>query len=316
MTREKYISILETHAKDVLFGYEVSFEPTGIFVNGEKILWYHADNLYDNKFENPDGRVFSYAAYNDEIHAECGFNDYLFAVKVLTEHLPHNGETVNKNFYSIFGDIPEFRKFLNWLPELTETETYYISLLARKKYNAVVSNNNQQLKRNTGNKQSLERKIRQMELVYGAYQIGDIPIPKDSLACYINVNPRDYWKASTKTLQELASVVCRGDKRVDPQKLTMNNLQNAASENRRWYVFDIDDEKPETLHKAFDIVGKMPYITTRGGYHVMVDAALTKSYPKDWYQSLKAISDATGDGLSPIPGTFQGGHLVTFTIPE
>ena len=62
------------------------------------------------------------------------------------------------------------------------------------------------------------------------------------------------------------------------------------------------------------LASRLVKVQTRGGFHVLIkldgfdpDAL---GWPKDWYNQLKRIADASGDQGVPIPGTIQGGHEV------
>ena len=49
--------------------------------------------------------------------------------------------------YSIVRDEAAFRNFIDWLPQLQETEKHYLSLFARRKYSEVVKTDKANLKR-------------------------------------------------------------------------------------------------------------------------------------------------------------------------
>ena len=64
-------------------------------------------------------------------------------------------------------------EFLSLLPEENEDEVYYLSLFARKKYSQelIWSNDKTQLKRLTSKKRDIIKKIKQLEVDYGLYDL-------------------------------------------------------------------------------------------------------------------------------------------------
>lgn len=113
--------------------------------------------------------------------------------------------------YIIITDEIKLKEFIEWLPELLPNEKYYLALFSRKKYIKDISikhiADKSQLKRFTSDKTKLFNKIKQLEVPYGTYTLGDTIIPQESLAFYITVNPRDMYKASINTIVKLAQSI-------------------------------------------------------------------------------------------------------------
>lgn len=227
--------------------------------------------------------------------------------------------------YSIIQDEKILKDFIQWLPELTNEEVYYLCLFARSKYtrdeegkNGIphISTDKAQLKRFTATKDRIYNKIQQLECPIGAYMQRDIVIPQEALALYITVNPRNLWKATKNSLKHFAEVVVTEGKTMNPQADAMSEIQKAKS--RTCYIIaDLDSKDPESLEAAVGQLNPLAYqvIETRGGYHILVDPDKIKStLKKTWYQNLKSHTDVDqmGDLMIPVPGTYQGGFIPHF----
>lgn len=219
--------------------------------------------------------------------------------------------------YKIIQDQSELEKFINWLPTLEKNETYYVSLFARAKYDqsGLIKSDKAQLKRFTSDKQRLLRKIKQLELEIGCYDIDGIPIPESVLALYIMPNPRSLWKAAAATTKRLVEIMAAGPEEMqsNPQSLALNSIQQSCS-RKIWMDFDFDGVELQDLQtqiKSYDLQQCTHLIQTRGGFHALVDPIRANMITKNWYQLLKSIPgcDISGDSLIPVPGCIQGGFV-------
>ena len=225
---------------------------------------------------------------------------------------------MNSN-YQIIKDKESFLKFIDWLPECAENEQYYLALLARRKYEQGtphITSDKAQLVRKTASKEFLYQKVKQMECEVGSYQLKGVTIPQEAIALYISINPRDLWKANLKTVKRLISNIENNCKTANPQADAMSEIQKSAG-NRKYILFDIDSKDEDILNNALDICQRRcDVIETRGGYHVLVKKDEVESLDKHWYQKLAAISDVSGDEMSPVVGCTQGNfipRLIQFT---
>ena len=99
--------------------------------------------------------------------------------------------------------------FIEWLPDLTKHERFYLCLQARKKYMPSLSSNDKtQLKRFVSKKENLLEKIMQLDCPVGAYKTSrGVVIPDDAIALYININPRCLKKATFATAKSMIDLI-------------------------------------------------------------------------------------------------------------
>jgi len=224
--------------------------------------------------------------------------------------------------YKIITDEDELQRFVDWLPETKENEQYYMCLFARKKYIKDlehlpniphIRSDKAQLKRMTSTKDRIIDKIRQLECPVGSFKAGEHPAPQESLALYISTNPRDLWRATVRTIGQLAKVLEGQGKNSNPHAEAMSEIQKCAG-TRHHVAFDIDEKDENILDECIGYVdGHCRVLETRGGYHLFVDKSkIPEIKEKMWHQKIAKYSDQTGDLMSPVGGTFQGGHSVKF----
>ena len=218
--------------------------------------------------------------------------------------------------YQIISDKEKLLAFIDWLPELEADEKFYCCLFARKKYCAdqIKSNDKTQLKRFLSDKARLYQKIKQLEVPIGAYQLKDIPAPQESLALYINPNPRNLKKATFDGIIKLTQLLKNDNKNFNPHAELLSIIQKTIS--RKIYLdFDVDF-KDFDFNQLKDIINLscMDIVETRGGYHLLVKLKeIEKQYKKTFYQKITALGvDQTGDQLLPVPGCVQGGFVPRF----
>ncbi len=214
--------------------------------------------------------------------------------------------------YKIITDEKELYRFIEWLPNLNKDECYYVTLFARKKYHPSAKNDKSQCKRVTAtSKEWLIKKIRQFEIVEGAYTNKDgSSVHNDSLALYISVNPRSFPKAQVHLLRKLVDTVTGNGITMNPYSLAMSSIQKSKS--RTVFVdFDFDDIE-FTEDMFYGILNKESYsvLITRGGFHLLIDPLrVDPEYKRSWYKKISEMKycDVCGDNLIPVAGCTQGG---------
>jgi hypothetical protein len=218
--------------------------------------------------------------------------------------------------YKIINNETNLKQFIDFLPELKNHEMYYVSLFARKKYAPeLLKDDKAQLKRFTSNKQFLFSKIKQLECEIGSYIAkNNTPIPQESLALYISINPRDLIKATKNSLKEFVDILYENYNGYNPHQIVLSNIQTSCT-RKIYFEFDFDNvDFIETLEQIKNN-GKintdcLRAVITRGGFHLLVELdKIEKQYTKTWYNSIAKLPgiDVKGDKLIPIPGCLQGG---------
>jgi hypothetical protein len=218
--------------------------------------------------------------------------------------------------YEIITNEKELLNYIEWLPDCLEHEQFYLTLFARKKYCPDIpwiKSDKGQLVRKTAKKEFIFDKISQMECKLGAYKLDGHPVSQEALACYISVNPRDLWKATVRSIGQLAKVLECNGRNSNPQAECMSEIQKISG-NRKFIIFDIDEKNDETLKIVIDLCdGYCDVVETRGGYHVFVRADKKDLFTdKMWYPKIAKFADQSGDLMSCPVGTYQGGHEVKF----
>lgn len=218
--------------------------------------------------------------------------------------------------YQIITDKEKLLAFIEWLPDLEDNEKFYCTLFSRKKYaqEEIETNDKTQLKRFLSDKERLYNKIKQLEVEVGAYQLKNTTAPQESLALYINPNPRNLKRATYDGIIKFTELLKSDNNNFNPHAEIMSIIQRSLS--RKVYLdFDIDtkafdfDKIPEIINTSC-----LQVLETRGGYHLLVRLSeVENQYRKTFYNQIIALGvDQTGDQLMPIPGCVQGGFTPSF----
>ena len=228
--------------------------------------------------------------------------------------------------YQIVKDETVSKSFIDWLPELRQTEKYYLCLFARNKYCKElthIKSDKAQLKRFVSDKERMFQKIKQLEVEIGCYKQKQVTVPELALALYITPNPRDMYKATINTMVKLAKSIRDQNISMNPHQEAMSEIQKSKSRTC-WIDFDIDTKgaSPDYPHylkeQIYNKVGKeaeVKFLETRGGYHILVNPdTVPLAHKSYFYQQIKemAFCDQSGDNMIPVPGCTQGGFIPHF----
>jgi len=220
--------------------------------------------------------------------------------------------------YRIITDENKLKEFIDWLPELGKHEKFYVALLARRKFAKdcpSIKSDKAQLKRLITCKDRLFDKIKQMECPIGSYRLKGQDIPQEALGLYINVNPRNLRAATLRGIGALAKLVESGGDNYNPHAEMLSQIQKCASD-RRYVVFDFDSTDELKLQEVLEIIEiETKVIRTRGGFHIFVPKEkVVDISDKMWYKKLIDLPeiDQAGDLMSPVVGSFHGGHTPKF----
>ena len=226
--------------------------------------------------------------------------------------------------YKIVKDEKLLKEFIDWLPELRETEKYYLCLFARNKYCKElthIKSDKAQLKRFVSDKERMFQKIKQLEIEVGWYRQKHMVVPEEALALYITPNPRDMWKATVNSMVKLANCIRDQNIMVNPHQEVLSEIQRTKSRTC-WIDFDIDKEG-EQLDHAVEYIKKhinedaVVWLRTRGGMHCLVDPnKVEQQYKSNFYVKILALADQTGDNMIPVPGCTQGMFIPHFITKE
>ena len=224
--------------------------------------------------------------------------------------------------YKIVTDENELLKFIDFLPELGPTETYYLCLFARKKYCAQVkhiSSDKAQLKRFVTNKDRMFNKIKQLEVEVGQYYQyrngNKVEIPQEALALYITPNPRSMKKAIVPSITNLLKIYDTATEGYNIVQEVLSQVQKSVGTKYFYNVdFDVDKSRfSEIKHLVDSINLKGDWVETRGGFHYLVDLK-DPNLNQKWYQILALVEgvELLKDTMLPVPGTYQGGFTPKF----
>lgn len=233
-------------------------------------------------------------------------------------------------------DESEFSKFLNILPELNQGEAFFLCLAARGKYLE------EEERRKLGFRPDkmfahqivCDKKLTQYYTEKALHMLSfktkeGMQIPQKASVMYFSINPISLLKGYLLFQTNITNSIIEQSLNENPQFLYLNNIINKlysslqTARSRNIFIdIDIDSTDFSCLKNLLDTFKKenISYhiIKTRGGYHVLIVRETIKSKNINLVNLLKEVEKETKkeaiinkNQLVPIPGTLQGGVLVT-----
>lgn len=200
------------------------------------------------------------------------------------------------------------QEYVEWLPELKKGEVFYLTLIARRKYNKSFNMPSEiTLSRKLVTKSNFIYKIEEME---ATYRIKDQVVPNTVACLYTNPTPRSQYKA-VKAIGKLAWDWLNATD-INLYHAVLNAVQ--ASRGSHFTVgLDIDTKDVDltTLLKGINC----KVIETANGYHIHLTDATPNKDIKTLLTKTKdsgIIIDQVGDFLSPVPGCRQSNFVPKF----
>ena len=216
-------------------------------------------------------------------------------------------------YVDLIADIDELKWFYdNILPDLKQTEIYFLSLSGRNKYLTDEEKEYYQLGRNEMFSKSIVRerdwnkffrKIRKLECNEEGYTTkNNLPIPSKCMVCYININPsntlkalNEFNKVINEYMFELSNVAVKkldSDNIMNRLNKIDNNLMTCyqkATGTKHWIDFDLDVDKNWKIYDEIVLKewltkkGIVTYfwIDTKSGYHLLVYKEDLKFNPQE-----------------------------------
>lgn len=218
--------------------------------------------------------------------------------------------------YKIILNEQTLKEFIDSLPDDKIGEGFYVSLISRSKYLPIKTIRDSEPKKFVCKKKDLFYSIKQLECPLDSYRYRNASIPQESLALYINPNPRNYNKAIKKLQHSLIDL-----KDIGPNfELSRYVIKHISTSKSLVSFVDFDfDNIPLTrlleLLKGRINFSAFKILETRGGFHVLVNVNNIDSiYKKSWFNTLSSLVevDSVGDQMIPVPGTSQGMFMPKF----
>lgn len=222
--------------------------------------------------------------------------------------------------YKIINNEDLLKDFIKWLPDLQINERFYVGLFSRRKYCEgikYVKTDKAQCARFISKKEDLFKKIKQLEIPFGYYDVKGVMSPQESLALYITINPRDLKDATHNTLIKFAQMTKLQYNGYNPLVETMSEIHKSCS-RKLWYDFDFDGVNYETIISKIDGFinnNAITVVKTRGGFHLLVNLnKIEYKYRNTWWKNITSLEgcDVRGDVLLPVIGCTQGGFTPHF----
>lgn len=229
--------------------------------------------------------------------------------------------------YKLIHKPEDLQRFIDFLPDTKEHESYFLILIARRKWRPESDMPSAlKLKREAVPKNKISQWVRQLQIEVGNYTTVDgKPIHQDNLGVYISYNPKDQYKACFDLM----------GKCMDNLRLKRNNMNivsmardviQVTNGTKKFIDIDVDIKEGENYREIMKYIKScageenLTFIKTSGGFHCLVKIERLKG--KDgggkWYMTLKKhpfkseLNIMPKDDLIPLVGCNQGKFVPHF----
>jgi hypothetical protein len=238
-------------------------------------------------------------------------------------------------------DQDQFNRFVNLLPELKAAWVYFLSMSARQKYLTTEERAYFDLGRTemfarvtADSKINIQNAMDKMEgMVEKRTTRNGKTFPPKALVCYANLNPScmiaAYNLFQSGMNDELAEIMSALQNGRQPEykgiKQAERKLMNCVQKSRAAKLLidiDIDAESPQPMYEITaelrDHNVLFATIKTKSGYHVVINVASLNKGRTRLHEIVQRQNDLhhevkfNENGMIPVPGTMQAGHMVHF----
>ena len=174
----------------------------------------------------------------------------------------------------------------------------------------------------------LYQNILRLETPIGSYTDGDIIVPNEALALYVNIEPKDTVKALTRTLSRCMEAISDREEIPDAYALYREEISKSEVKGIKYRQIDLDTKDINKVKQVDELITTLEIpilicIETRGGFHIVYKDDITKETKRllhEFKQNTsfcklnvegKMVTDhwfsITSSPRVIMPGTYQGG---------
>lgn len=206
--------------------------------------------------------------------------------------------------YKLIHNIENLNRFIELLPNLKENESYFLILIARKKWNPEANiPSAYKLKRECVTKEKITRTIRQWETEIGTYITNDgSSIPNENLGVYIAYNPKNQYKATFDLVKKCLESIEKGNKVINVKSMA-NDVIQSSNGSKNFIDIDVDIKEGEDYEDVVKFIKSvideqfLTFVKTNGGFHCLINLfstildvipnSLSPAYGSKWYPTLQ-----------------------------
>ena len=233
-------------------------------------------------------------------------------------------ETENKN-YVLIHDEEKLQEFINFLPELQANESYFLILIARRKwFTEAEIKPAVKLKREAVTKERIISTIRQWETAVGTLKCDGVDINQNNLGVYIGYNPKNQHAACFQLIKTCLDVIKDNRNNINVKSMA-NDIIQSSNGTKHFMDINVDIKELENYRDIMDFIksvikndNALTFVKTSGGFHCLVRLSMLEGN-KTWYPQIKAHKfksdlNIMSNDLMPIPSCRQGQFIPYFIM--